>query len=466
MIITRGLGRYAAVLSGLGILAAACLPATGAQAAVQSAAPIPAQTRTIPLPDTLHGAESATPATPAAQPTPLAPVSLNVLEGIFCTSRTRCWAVGSQAGSGGKGIVNQVMRWNGTRWRKASVANPGGTGADSTNELFAVRCLAAANCWAVGERSAGGAMFNEALHWNGTKWRAVPTPHPGGTGDGKISELEDSTCVTPTNCWAVGDFGSRTEGPMEQRMNQVLHWNGKSWTRLRVVNPGGTRTGHVNTLYSVRCNSASDCTAVGDYGTTAANGVLHNQALHWNGRTWSRVNTPNPGGTKPYGENEIFAMGCGAANNCWGAGIYGSTKSPGTNLNEMLHWNGKTWTKVAVLNPGGTGTGAGNQLDATTCVSSADCWAVGNFGSTTVGVGVGRNAAQHWNGRIWRRVKTPNPGGTAAGELNELTGVRCVSSTNCWAVGIMANLTTGYRDEILHWNGKTWKDVQLFSLTG
>jgi hypothetical protein len=468
MTIVRRPGRYAAVLSGLLILAAVGSPAAGAQAAVPSAAPTPAQARTLPLPEMLRGAAPASvaasvvgvPATVAAS------ASLSVLDGVFCTSRTRCWAVGGQEGAGGKGIANQVLRWNGETWRKFSVPNPGGTGADSVSELFAVRCAATADCWAVGERSGSGALLNQALHWNGNHWTAVRTLDPGGQGSGNISELEDSTCITSADCWAVGDFGSGTEGPTEKRINQVLHWNGKKWSRLRVVNPGGTGIGHVNTLYSVRCLSANNCTAVGDYGTTSASGVLRNQALHWNGKKWARANTPNPGGTKPGGMNEAFALGCGAADSCWGAGSYGSTKSPVTNLNEILHWNGTTWTKVTTPNPDGTGTGAGNELFAATCVSSANCWAVGNYGSTTVGAGAGRNEALRWNGRKWREVKTPNPGGTATGELNELLGVRCVSSGNCWAVGILENVTNGIRDEILHWNGKKWSDVQLFSLAG
>ncbi|MGA8459014.1 MAG: hypothetical protein WB800_26685, partial [Streptosporangiaceae bacterium] len=163
-------------------------PAVGAQAALASAAPTPAQVRTVPLPEMLRGAAPATAAASVG--------FVSFLDGVFCTSRTRCWAVGGQAAGAGMGIANQVLRWNGTRWRKVSVPNPGGTGADSVSELFAVRCAAAANCWAVGERSGGGALLNEALHWNGKKWTAVRTPDPGGKGSGKISELEDSTCVT------------------------------------------------------------------------------------------------------------------------------------------------------------------------------------------------------------------------------------------------------------------------------
>jgi hypothetical protein len=443
-------------------------PAAGVQAAAASNAPSPAQAATVPLLEMLRGAAPAPVASSGvAVPATAAPtVALQFLDGVFCTSRTSCWAVGAQNGAGGVGLLNQAMHWNGSKWRKASVPNPGGTGTDSLSELFAVRCVAKANCWAVGVHSSGSAQLNEALHWNGKKWTAVRTPNPGGKGNGSISELEDSTCVTAADCWAVGDFGSGTQGPTEKRINQVLHWNGKKWTRLVVANPGGTRLGHVNTLFSVRCFSAADCIAVGDYGTTSGSGILRNQALHWNGKKWSLVNTPNPGGTKSGGLNEVFALGCGATDNCWGAGSYGSTNPPGKNLNEILHWNGKNWTKTAAPNPDGTKTGKANQLDAATCVSSANCWAVGNFGSTAVGTGVGRNEALHWNGRKWARVKTPNPAGTATGDVNALFAVRCSLPGNCWAVGALESLTNGIRDQILHWNGKKWSDVQLFSLTG
>jgi hypothetical protein len=439
-------------------------PAAGVQAAVASNAPSPAQAGTVPLPEMLRGAGttpaassgSAVPATPA-------PLAIQYLDGVYCTSRTSCWAVGSQNGTGGVGLLNQAMHWNGSKWRKVSVPNPGGTGSDSVNELYAVRCTTAANCWAVGARSHGGALVNQALHWDGKKWTAVHTPNPGGTGNDRLSELNDSTCVTPTNCWAVGDFGSSTESPTETRTNQVLHWNGKKWTRLRVANPAGTGTGHVNTLYAVRCLSASNCNAVGDYGTTSTtSGVLRNEALHWNGKTWSPAKTPNPGGTKPGAVNEAFALGC-AVNSCWAAGTDGSTEPSARNLNEMLHWNGKNWAKTTTPNPDGTKAGANNELGAITCLVPADCWAVGNSGSNIVGVGVGRNVALHWNGRKWRKVATPNPAGTATGDVNILLGVRCVAAGNCWAVGAQES-ATGIRDEILHWNGTKWSDVQLFSL--
>ena len=305
-------GRYAAMLSGLVILAAALSPTAGAQAAVPSASPTPAQVRTLPLPEMLRGAATATGgASAVAVPPTVAPsASLNVLDGVFCTSRTRCWAVGGQEGAAG--IANQVLRWNGTTWRKVSVPNPGGSGTDSVSELFAVRCAAAANCWAVGEHSGGGALLNEALHWNGKKWTTVRTPDPGGKGSGNISELEDSACVTSADCWAVGDFGSATQGPTEKRINQVLHWNGKKWTKTATPNPDGTKTGAGNQLDAATCLSSANCWAVGNFGsTTVGTGVGRNEALHWNGRKWAKVKTPNPQAPRP-----------ATSTNCWPCAAY------------------------------------------------------------------------------------------------------------------------------------------------
>jgi hypothetical protein len=167
------------------------LPAASVQAAVASGAPRPAQAQSLPLSGMRRAVAPASvaPSAGAVPATAAPPTSLSVLDGVFCTSKTRCWAVGGQLGAGGMSIANQVMRWNGKTWRQFSVPNPGGTSTDSFSELYAVRCLAAANCWAVGERSGGAAGLDQALHWNGTKWKVVATPNPGGKGSGKVSEL-------------------------------------------------------------------------------------------------------------------------------------------------------------------------------------------------------------------------------------------------------------------------------------
>ena len=94
----------------------------------------------------------------------------NRVLGITCSSATDCWAVGDSGGEAGKPEINQALHWNGARWSKISTPNPGGTQSGDSSALIAVRCTAAANCWAVGfDRTGGGNEVDQILHWTGGK---------------------------------------------------------------------------------------------------------------------------------------------------------------------------------------------------------------------------------------------------------------------------------------------------------
>jgi hypothetical protein len=84
------------------------------------------------------------------------------------------------------------------------------------------------------------------------------------------------------------------------------------------------------------------------------------------------------------------------------------------------------------------------------CVSTSACQAVGNF--VNVG-GVERTLAESWNGTAWSVTPTPNNGIGS----NALSGVSCVSTTFCQAVGNAANATTGVVQTLIEsWNGTAW----------
>jgi len=373
------------------------------------------------------------------------------LYSVYCTDASKCWAVGEQ--SAGLGTGNLVMRWNGTVWRKFSAPNPGGTGQDSLTTLFAVRCLTSRDCWAVGEYGKQpGAVFSLALHWNGTKWSRVATPSPAGRKSGDISELYDVTCVSSASCWAVGDFGFEAGSQPERFNNLAMRWNGTRWSQVRTPNPGGVGSTHVNSIFSVRCASATRCDAVGDFGRmTSSTTSLRNQALHWNGTKWTLRRTPNPAGTAATHINELDMLGCTSASNCWGAGFYGTqTVDNQSTKDEAFHWNGRRWSRAIAPHPGGTV----NELFGVMCRVRSDCWAVGEYAKLDGGV---QNQAAHWNGSKWSLVPTPNPASTMAGAMNELFSVRCTSHRNCWAVGFVKFPTTStITFEILHWNGTNW----------
>ncbi len=190
-------------------------------------------------------------------------------------------------------------------------------------------------------------------------------------------------------------------------------------------------------LQSVRCTSSSNCWAVGMERRLS-------EALHWNGQQWIQVSTPSPG---TFSTN-LESVACTSADNCWAAGIAsdGTQADPSPALTVALHWNGSAWSVVPTPSPGGTAAGDNSDLFGLSCVSSADCWAVGSDTSGTHN----RNLALHWDGHSWSAATTPAPLDSSA-----LSSVRCTSTASCWAVG-SANSDDPSSNEALHWNGATW----------
>ncbi|HEY7430994.1 MAG TPA: hypothetical protein VH641_09700 [Streptosporangiaceae bacterium] len=378
------------------------------------------------------------------------------LEGVFCTAFVNCWAVGSY--DSGEATLNQVLHWNGKKWTRVSVPNPAGTGMGDDNELFAVRCTKPSNCWAVGRRDKpNGPQLDQALHWNGKTWSKVSTPTPGGTLKVDFNELFEVTCTSVSNCWAAGDYGSELGLGHQVDLNQALHWNGKRWAQASTPNPAGTSDNDVQALDSVRCSSASNCWAVGAYGSLTMPEHAATLALHWNGKKWAKVTTPSPAGTAGGDINELIGVSCTAASNCWAVGDDGTITTTAITLVTLAeHWNGKKWATAAVPSPGGTGSGAISELSTVSCTNTTNCWAVGEYvhaiSSTEQDT---LNLAVRWTGKKWVKGTTPNPGGTADGDASELFGVRCTSTTRCWAVGF-ADSTGSEFNQALRWNGTKW----------
>lgn len=390
-----------------------------------------------------RGAQLVTPGWPA-RPGMLRAGS-NELQSVFCTSRANCWAVGLHAAKTGA-LVNRIVHWNGKNWSKVSAPSPGGTQNRDFSSLSAVRCTSAANCWAVGQDANRG----QALHWNGTRWSVVPTPEPG-TGPSGFTVLRDVACPSANSCWAAGLYGQDTSSS-ETSFDLALHWNGKKWFKVTTPNPAGTKANDLNDLDAIRCASPDDCWAAG---TTGATDVLLNDMLHWNGRKWFTQKVPNPGGSTTGSYNAIYSLACTSTKNCWGVGEYGLTGASGYSLNQALHWNGRKWSHITTPNPNGTAMGATNTLNGVNCTATNYCWAVGYVGSNSSG-GSQTGQALHWNGKKWTLIGTPNPAGTTNQARNLLNSVRCITANDCWIVGESQINGDPYVNLFLHWNGVKW----------
>jgi hypothetical protein len=112
----------------------------------------------------------------------------------------------------------------------------------------------------------------------------------------------------------------------------------------------------------------------------------------------------------------------------------------GTSSDALIeHWNGTRWSIIP-------GQGAG-ELTALSVLSSTDVWAVGSTGKTLV---------ERWNGTKWSIIPSPNPGAFG----NGLGGVTAITSTNVWAVGLDYTTRFGFQTLAEHWDGKKWRVVQ------
>ena len=123
---------------------------------------------------------------------------------------------------------------------------------------------------------------NEALRWNGVRWSLSHTPDPDGTASGDAQDLTGASCLSRTNCWAVGQSGMQVQPTGV--VTEALHWNGTKWAKVTTPDPAGAATNHVDQLFGVRCVTARDCWAVGNQDS---GGPSHDLIVHWNGHTWS-----------------------------------------------------------------------------------------------------------------------------------------------------------------------------------
>ena len=265
---------------------------------------------------------------------------------------------------------------------------------------------------------------------------AALNPNPSSTDN----ELFGVSAVSGTDAWAVGRYTNNTTHVVD---TLVLHWNGAAWSRVPSPSPGPGGS----VLLGVNAVSAADAWAVGfSQGTTGSQATL---ILHWNGRAWSQVPSPNPSSPN----NELTGVSAVSGTDAWAVGDRGSS-SAGQADTLALHWNGTAWSQVKSPNPSSNPSSPSNELTGVSAVSGTDAWAVGDYGTVT-----GQDTlALRWNGTAWSQVKTPNPSGRFGPDV--LLGVSAASGTDAWAVGEYVNNTTNLRATLaLHWNGTAWSRV-------
>jgi hypothetical protein len=289
------------------------------------------------------------------------------------------------------------------------------------NILTGVAAITPSNTWAVGTYCVAHCSFTSAqtsrgmiVHWNGKTWSRVPSPNPG------VEDLlHGVTAISPTDIWAAGWYSSlTTSGPL------LLHWNGTNWSQVK------TNFTDFANVSSISASSAKNIWVAGY--ASAANGTF-TEIIHWNGSAWSKVPSPNPGKTLDL----VFSVSADSSSDAWAVGQYCAsacqTLSP-TYHGFALHWNGIKWSQapLPVTNS--------ESLTAVDAVSAKDAWA---SGQVTLSHNRGGPLLLHWNGKKWSKVSVAT-GFPQAFAFS--------SASSGWGVG---------PGSFLHWNGRSWSFVPV-----
>ncbi len=217
--------------------------------------------------------------------------------------------------------------------------------------------------WAVGET----ARHHPAVErWDGQAWALVPT-----------SELSRHTwlryqsvsALSPNDVWATGFlYNLRTE----VGQNILDHWDGSTWTRI-----DGLALGPGEGISDVSAISPSDVWVVGHtVGATLAE--------HYDGSSWTRVSTPATGLS-----SSLSSISAVSSSEVWAAGQIHQGDHPTTYDAMMLHWDGSTWTQVAIKG----GRAPRNTLTSVSADASNDAWVFGYSASKPI--------VRHWDGSTW-----------------------------------------------------------------
>lgn len=283
--------------------------------------------------------------------------------------------------------------------------------SNSDNYLNGVTAISSSNVWAVGAYI----DFNGALplieHSTGSAWSISTTPTVNYD-----SELYGVSGINASNVWAVGYQGSSTRGG-EQPWDAQPTVSGNTLVEKYNGTSWGLQTSPspgtgYNTLRSVYANSTSDIWAVGFY-YDAPTGPYRTLILHTTngGTTWSQVTSPNPGTN-----NSLYGVTCVSSSECWAVGNADSNIL-------IVHYSNSTWSTF-------TSSGSG-YLNKVACFSCTDCRAVGETGIPA------HTLSLKWNGSNWSTETTPNP---ASNANNNLASVAYVGADDwIWAVGSYDN---------------------------
>jgi subtilisin family serine protease len=172
--------------------------------------------------------------------------------------------------------------------------------------------------------------------------------------------------------------------------------------------------------------------------TYSADATVTTHAVEWALQATPAVEVEEGEEFAPVPQSSIRDVSCTSTSDCMGVGAMGWN---GSQPEQPLaqHWNGEEWSLTAIPDRPEEG-----MLTGVSCVSSEWCVAVGRKWSEESAL------IEHWNGSEWSAVPAP--------EGSSLYDVSCPSASDCTAVG--KQFSAGkYHALALKWNGEEWSTM-------
>jgi hypothetical protein len=353
------------------------------------------------------------------QKTPSPNANGNTLNAIAAVSPTDVWAVGFQNDNNLNGSRTLIQHFDGTAWTTIKSPNPAQTkdcgNGNSGNILTGVAALASSDVWAVGSFFNCHSAFTKqmVLHWNGTAWSVVATPQLPANDNAGLNGIK---AFASNNIYAVGFQPPANGGGL----TLIEHFDGTSWSV--VPSPNGNTSG--NFLDSISGSGPNDIWAVGEL--VAQDVEQRTLALHFDGTTWSVVPTQNPVSGGSLDANILTSVVSVAPNDATAVGF---TVFNNTTLTMVQHWDGTSWSLVDSPNKS-SNFGDFNTLRGVVAVNSSDLYAVGFF-ADAASAGQQQTMILHFDGQTWSIVNSPTRG--LAQQLNGAFALP--NSTKVWVAG-------------------------------
>ena len=353
---------------------------------------------------------------PTTTPVPYTPNANDAFNSIAMVSPDEGWIVGASGSNSRPGPL--ILHYLNGRLFQANIAAPP-SGWPTSLSLQRVVMSSATEGWAIGP--AEGLCPSELLlHYTRGQWKL------DGTLTG--TTVYDISMLSPTDGWAVGDQQTCGQGDHKP---VLFHYNGTTWTQAQLP-------ADVIQLTGVAMTSATDGWAVG-----ARQNENYNLLLHYDGQTWSEVNTA---GMTQFGAN-LTAIAMISASDGWLIGAINQgppgsiTAYAATPTRSILfHYDGKQWSKANTpldsIQQGG--------VNSLSLASSGDGW--------LVGAALGRGGFfLQLSGGTWRQINAPT--GAFVGQVFTL------SANDAWAIGIEDQ----GQPFLLHYHNGAWENVPLTS---